>query len=428
MIRGARQVGKTVAVTMFGRRYDRFISLNLELPSENEIFRRDLPVKDLFQAILLNKGVSETEGSTLLFLDEIQNSPGAINSLRYFYEKLPHIHVIAAGSLLEVFLSKDQFNFPVGRVEHVFMFPISFREFLEATNNARALKAFDSLPIPEFALSTLFKLFHRYALIGGMPEIVARYREENDVTRLQSLYESLLISYLDDVEKYARNPTMTAVLRHCIESAPFEAGKRIKFAGFGNSNYRSREVGEALRTLEMARLIYLFYPSTVVEIPIRPDLKKSPRLQFLDTGLLNYFNGLQQQYFKYENIQDIYRGIIAEHIVGQELLYSERNTRKRQCFWVREKSQSKAQVDFLLQHGGYVIPVEAKAGKAGRLRSLHQFMDRCPHEYAVRLYFGPILVQEVKSPAGKPFRLINLPYFLASQIHRYLDWMIEGGH
>ena len=427
LLRGARQVGKTVAVTMFGRRFERFISLNLELSSESAVFRRGLSPEDLFQAILLKKEAAATEGRTILFLDEIQSCPEAVASLRYFHEKLPHIYVIAAGSLLEVSLSEDHISFPVGRMENASMFPLSFREFLEATNAGRALEAFDKVPVPVHALPSLFDLFHRYTLLGGMPEIVARYNEESDMTRLQPLYDSLLTSYLDDVGKYARNSTMTAVLRHCIESAPFEAGKRITFAGFGNSNYRSREVGEALRTLQRARLIYLLYPSTAVEMPIRPDLKKSPRLQFLDTGLLNYFVGMQQQYFEYENLQDIYRGIVIEHIAGQELICSGQSTRTRQCFWVREKRQSKAEVDFLVRHGNYVIPVETKAGKSGRLRSLHQFMDRCPHGYAVRLYFGPVLVQKIETQSGKPFHLLNIPYFLASQINRYLDWLIEEG-
>ena len=425
ILRGARQVGKTVAVNMFGKQFDHFIPLNLDLPPESEIFKRSLPINDLFQAILLKKGISSTGGKTLLFLDEVQNSPEAVASLRYFYEKLPHIYVVAAGSLLEIITGKKQIPIPVGRVEYAFMYPLSFREFLVVSGGGPAIEAFDSVPLPEFALPALFELFHRYTLIGGMPEIVARYMEENDVAGLGPVYNSLLTSYLDDVEKYARNPTMANILRHCIESAPFEAGKRIKFAGFGNSNYRSREVGEALRALERAQLIRLLNPSTAVEIPIRPDMKKSPRLQFLDTGLVNYFVGLQEQYFKHEDLSAIYRGLITEHITGQELICSQPNTLKKQCFWVREKTQSNAEVDFLIQHGEYAIPVETKAGKAGRLRSLHQFIDRSPHKYAVRLYYGPVLLQKTKTPAGKPYQLLNLPYFLASKVHEYLDWMLS---
>ncbi len=423
ILRGARQVGKTVAVNLFGKRFDRYVSLNLEDPGEGEIFGRGLSINDIFQAILLKKRTPAGEGRTLLFLDEIQNKPEAVESLRYFFEQLPDVYVIAAGSLLEVMLAEKQITFPVGRVEHTFMYPLSFHEFLSALNEQPALEAFETVPFPEFALNTLLELFRRYTLFGGMPEIMARYIETGDLTTVNPIYDSLLTSYLDDVAKYARNPTMTAVLRHCIESAPFEAGRRITFAGFGKSNYRSREVGEAFRILERAQLIYLLHPSPSVEIPIVPDFKKSPRLQFLDTGLLNYFVGLQEQYFKYDDLHSIYQGKIVEHIVGQELICAEANTRKKQCFWIREKNQSNAEVDFLLQHRENVIPVETKAGKAGRLKSLHQFMDRCPHKYAVRLYNGPVHLQEAQTPVGKSFLLLNLPYFLASKIHEYCDSM-----
>lgn len=130
------------------------------------------------------------------------------------------------------------------------------------------------MPIADFAYDVLMNFFHRYALIGGMPEIVAAYAKTHDVTNLHTIYDSLLISYQDDVGKYAKNSTMATILRHCIESAPYSAGKRITYAGFGQSGYRSREVGEALRILQKAMLIHLLRPSTSAEIPIVPDLKK----------------------------------------------------------------------------------------------------------------------------------------------------------
>ena len=426
VVRGARQVGKTVAIKLFGERFERFIYLNLDLPGDSDIFRRRLSVQETFQAILMKQRLSPVEGQTLLFIDEIQNCPEAVEILRYFYEDLPEIHVVAAGSLLEIALHEKHISFPVGRVEHHFLYPLTFREFLTASEAGEAVNAFDTVPMPAYAHEALMDYFHRYALIGGMPEVVAAYIKKNDVTALNGIYDSLLVSYQDDAAKYARNPSMATILRHCIETAPFAAGQRITFSGFGQSNYRSREVGEALRTLQRAMLINMLYPSTSVEIPIIPDLRKSPRLQLLDTGLLNYFVGLQEQYFYHDNLHAFYKGILAEHIVGQELIAIETNTRKKQCFWVRGKSQSQAEIDFLVQYKGYVIPVEVKSGKTGRLRSLHQFMDRCPHLYAVRMYAGPLEIQRVNSPSGKGFYLLNLPYFLASSVHKYLGWMIEN--
>ncbi len=348
-----------------------------------------------------------------------------MESLRYFYEEIPEAHVIAAGSLLEIALHEKQIRFPVGRVEHYFLHPLTFREFLCAIGADQVERALDDIPLPEYARDILMVHFQTYALIGGMPEVVARWVEKNDIAMVNEVYDSLLVSYQDDVAKYARNPTMAEILRHCIETAPYAAGNRITFAGFGHSNYRSREVGEALRTLQRAMLIRLLPPSTSVEIPIMPNLKKTPRLQLLDTGLLNYFVGLQEQFFYHDNLHAFYKGRLAEHIVGQELISIETNSRKKQCFWAREKSQSRAEVDFIIQHKGRVIPIEVKSGKTGRLRSLHQFMNRSPHEIAVRMYAGPLEIQRLSTPDGKTFQLLNMPYFLASVIHDYLDWMMK---
>ncbi len=424
ILRGARQVGKTVAVGLFSDSFDNFISINLDEAGKAEIFRKNMPVEDIFQAICLENGVRASQGKTLLFLDEIQSCPQAVEALRFFYEKLPDVYVIAAGSLLEIALHEKHISFPVGRVDHLFMYPLSFREYLHAVGDEETLKVFDTFPTPAYAHDILLQQFHRYTLIGGMPEVVAGYIETKDVTALSGIYNSLLTSFEDDIGKYARNPAAATVLRHCLESAPFQAGQRIKFAGFGQSNYRSREVGESLRTLQRAMLIYLLYPSSSVEGPIVPNLKKSPRLHFLDTGLLNYYVGLQDQVFQHNDLHAFYRGLLAEHIVGQELICLDPNTRKKHCFWTREKSQSGAEIDFLLPHGNEVIPIEVKAGKVGTLRSLCQFIDSSACRHAVRLYAGNLDLQHAKTSAGTPFKLLNLPYFLTSHIHKYIDWMM----
>jgi len=426
ILRGARQVGKTVAVEIFSGRFDAFISVNLDAPGQGEIFRKGLPVEDIFQAICLRERVKTTSGRTLLFFDEIQSCPEAVETLRYFHEKLPDLHVIAAGSLLEIALHEKHISFPVGRVENLFMYPLSFREFLAAAGADEAVSAIDTIPLPAYAHETLLGYFHRYCLVGGMPEVVSRYVASRDITKLGDIYNSLLTSYEDDIGKYAGNRSAATILRHCLETAPFEAGRRIKFAGFGRSNYRSREVGEALRTLQRAMLVCLVYPSSSVQPPVIPDRKKSPRLQFIDTGLLNYCAGLQDQVLQHNDLHAFYKGLLAEHIVAQELICMDPNTRKRHCFWARHKRQSAAEVDFLIPHGTSVVPVEVKAGKAGKLRSLHQFIDRSPCRIAIRLYAGPLVLQQISTPSGTAFKMLNLPYFLASKLHDYMDWMATG--
>lgn len=425
ILRGARQVGKTTAVELFSREYDQFVSLNLEKPEEASLFSRNLAVKDLFQAILLHKNLPRSPGQVLLFLDEVQNAPDAVRQLRYFHEDLPELHVIAAGSLLEIALTQRQIGMPVGRVQHLFMYPLSFREFLLATGEHQALEALSQVPLSSAVLPGLFKLFHKFALTGGMPEIVARFALDRDIVSLKPYYQSLLTSFLDDIPRYARNETMKRIIRHCFEAAPLEAGQRIKFAGFGRSNYRSREIGEAMKTLEQAMLVHLLYPTTSTEIPLVPDRKKSPRLQFLDVGLVNYSAGLQGQYFEHSDLHSFYRGKIAEMIVGQEMVAAGASAPLKPVFWVREKRQAPAEVDFVVQHGKYAVPVEVKAGSAGSLRSLHQFVNRCPHPYAVRMHAGPLDLQSLTTHEGKAFFLLNLPYFLAGQLEEYIDWAIQ---
>jgi predicted AAA+ superfamily ATPase len=207
ILRGARQVGKTVAVEMFARHFDHFVCLNMDLAADAELFRRRLSVRDLYQAILLSQRVSVSSGKILLFLDEIQNCPEAVDCLRYFHEDLPEVFVVAAGSLLEIALQEKHIGFPVGRVAHLFMYPLSFREFLVAMDAGPAIAAFDTVPLPAYAQPELLQRFHRYALIGGMPEIVAEYAKNRDLTALKPIYDSLLTSYTDDVPRYARNST-----------------------------------------------------------------------------------------------------------------------------------------------------------------------------------------------------------------------------
>lgn len=426
ILRGARQVGKTTAVHMFAAQFENFIPLNLELKSDRDLFNESLALDEFWQAVLVTKNVRLKNGATLLFIDEIQNSAAAMKMLRYFYEERRDVHVIAAGSLLEFMLEHSETSFPVGRVQFAYMYPLTFEEFLAASGEEQLLEVYRVAPVKKFALPKLFQLFRLYALLGGMPEIVRQYLKHKDVPSLKTYYESLLTSYLDDADKYARNSTQRQILRHVLESVPAEAGTRIKFQGFGNSNYRSREVSEALRALERAMLLSLVYPTTAVQLPLAVDLKKSPLLQFIDTGLLNYFAGLQPGFFQYADLHSIYKGRIVEHLVRQELLAQDADSNRKIAFWVREQKQSNAEVDMLLPFQNYAIPVEVKSGATGTLRSLHQFLNAAPHPFAVRLYEGPFEILAAQTPEGKTYRLMNLPYFLAGRLHAYLPLLVQA--
>ncbi len=425
ILRGARQVGKTTVVREFGKQYARFLYLNLELKADRDLFERDYPPDELIAAIHFHLQKSlVTQGETLLFIDEIQSSPKAAAMLRYFYEERNDIHVIAAGSLLETLID-SHISFPVGRVEYRFMYPLTFAEYLLAANETEALNALRQNPCPDFAHDRLIALFHQYTLVGGMPEAVAAFFETRDILATNNVYQNLLTAFMDDVEKYATNRTMAQVIRHAIAHAPMEAGARVQFQGFGNSNYKSREMGEALRTLEKAMLIKLVYPTTQTALPAETNHKKSPRLQFLDIGMVNHVAGLQQHYFNLNDLNTLHKGQIIESIIGQELLATYPRLQQTLKFWVREKPQSNAEVDYVVPFQQHLIPIEVKSGTAGRLRSLMQYMEATDHTYAIRFYAGKIQQDELQTSSGKTFTLLSLPYYLVSCLQQYLQQFVQ---
>lgn len=431
VIRGARQVGKTTIIREFGKSFGTFFPLNLELEEHRAYFSKNLKPADIIQKISLDLGIKRT-GSTLLFLDEIQHCPEAIALMRYFYEDLRDLYVIAAGSLLEVVMDLKRISFPVGRIEYLYLFPLNFREFLKASGEDEALDLMNTIPVPSWAEEKLELLFKTYTLIGGMPEAVDRYIGTHDIGEVADVYRNLFTAYTDDVAKYAKTETERNVIRFAIEASPQETGKRITFEKYGNSNYRSKEIASALRILERAMLLYLRYPVTSFSVPILGDLKRKPRLQFLDTGMLNFKAGIQSAYFGPEPLDALYKGMLAEQITAQELLSASCKEAKPPAFWVREESQSNAEVDFIIQRGGALIPVEVKSGKSGTLRSLHSWIDRAAllvaqertlntGLLAVRLYSGSFSVEHSSTPKGTKFTLIHLPLFLASRVGEYID-------
>ncbi len=424
LLRGARQVGKTTAVHQFAQQYQQYIYLNLERPEDAALFEHYSHFGRLVEAIFFTKDKDTQQPDTLLFIDEIQAVPAAINLLRYFYEDCPQLHVIAAGSLLETLLN-EKITLPVGRIEYRVVRPMSFEEFLEAANETAALGQYRSPVVADYAHAKLLSLFQTYTLIGGMPEIVSHYLQNRNLSALLPLYESLLVAYTNDIEKYARNSNMVQVMRQVVNRMGVEAGNRIKFQGFGQSNYGSREVGEALRTLEKAFLLQLVYPCLHSTLPVYPDGKKSPRLQILDTGMLNHLAGVQKEIIVADGLDAVYRGKIVEHVVGQELLASQHNVRSELHFWTREKKDATAELDFIYPYEGYVFPLKVKAGATGRLKSLQLFMDSAPHHWAVRLYGGDLKIDHLLTPNQKPFYLLNLPYYLAGRIENYLTWLMQ---
>ncbi|MEM7370331.1 MAG: AAA family ATPase [Bacteroidota bacterium] len=425
ILRGARQVGKTTLINEFGKSYEQYLYFNLEKERDSQLFEASHDIDTLIQLLFLSRQLQHNpELNTLIFIDEVQENPQAIEALRYFKEEYPHLDVIATGSLLEFGLNKIS-RVPVGRVEYAELHPLSFREYLQGMDNQVALDCLEQIPFESPYLSTLYPLFHRYTLIGGMPGIASAYLQENDLSRIRPLYASIIESYKEDVEKYATNDSQKRVIRHIMDTAPYEIDNRIKLNLFGASSFKTREIKEAMNALSKARLLELIYPTTQTQAPIIPDFRKRPRLHFLDIGLVSYQLGLHQELLTIKDLNDSSRGKIVQQVVNQELKAQTILPGTKRAFWVREERGTSAEVDIVYPFRHMLIPIEVKSGASGRLRSLHEFIDRCPHHFAVRMYKGDIRIDELSTRKGKSFRLLNLPYFLAGWLEQYLDWFVQ---
>lgn len=429
VIRGARQVGKTTLVREFSKEFDGFVMLNLERDDDRKVFEiANTPQKVMEILRLTRLHMAKTTDSTriLLFIDEIQTEPKAIGMLRYFYEEMPQLFVIAAGSRLQE-LFKTGVSFPVGRVEYLSMRPCTFDEFLCGIGEFQLGEMVKSNSVDPLLHEHLSKLFQTYALVGGMPEVVAEYAETRSVAALNPLYKGLLQSYDEDVEKYASTQQQVAVLRHLLRSGWDYAGQSISFARFGGSSYNSTAVHQAFELLEKAFLVSLDYPTTSVKAPVQPALTRSPKLIWLDSGLVNFSAGIQVEYLANTTLADVWRGHAAEQIVGQELWsVLDRSYTDTQSFWTRDKKGSAAEVDFVYQTQGKVIPIEVKSGANSHLRSLQSFMshDGAPM-LGVRIWPGEFSVDDVNIVGTQStYRLVNIPFYLAGQIDRILSELL----
>lgn len=426
LIRGARQVGKTTVVKEFAKSYRNSILLNLEKTKDKNVFETNEDVKTVVEYLFLLNNISLKDiDNTLLFIDEIQEVPTAIQLLRYFYEEFPKMHIIAAGSLLE-FALKEVKSFPVGRVNYLYLYPLNFSEFLLAINNDMALEQLNNVPVKDFAHNVLLELFNKFAIIGGMPEVVSEFVEKDSIIDLPKIYEHIWQTYKEDVEKYSSNTTDRNVIRHIMSVVHTYIDQRIKFQNFGNSNYKSREVGEAMRNLDRALILKLIYPTTDIEPPLRPDYRKSPKVQLLDTGIVNYSLGIQADMLSVKDFSNTFKGAIIPHIITQELISLNSEFTKDTHFWVREKTQSSSEVDLVYTYDGKIIPIEIKSGATGSLKSLHQFIDRASHNYAVRIYGGKFIIENSITPSGKPYVLMNMPYYLGVKIPEYIAYFIDN--
>ena len=420
VLRGARQVGKTTLVKIFAEEFDVFINLNLEEKVNADLFTMDVSFEDLLAGIYVKAGIKMENPRALIFIDEIQNVPDAVKVLRYFYEKRPDLYVIAAGSLLESLVG-NHISFPVGRIEYMALHPCTFTEFLGALGENILVEQIEQLEVPQSVHSYVMDLFKKYMIVGGLPEAVANYAKRKDWVSLNEIFNSLLSGYKDDIEKYAQRPKEQDILRYILNYGWGLAGQRFQFSKFCSSSYKSAEMGNAFRTLEKTLLLELVYPLISTSFPILPDLKRSPKLLWLDTGLVNYVAGMQESLLFTSDTDELWNGHIAEQVVGQELLGASFAFGGKRMFWVRDARNSQAEVDFVYKYKSHLIPVEVKTGDNSKLRSLHQYMDESQEDIALRLWNGPLTSDLIRLPSGKQYTLYNVPFYYAGQLETFFN-------
>lgn len=414
---GARQTGSTSLVLQISKNFRQFIHMDLKEPADMELFRKAGSVTSFLDALFLLKSINPAGRSILIFFDGASREPQIVALAEEIIILYPWIRIIISSSFL---LPEVPHGFGT-----LFLHPFSFTEFLQARGNKEAISAFNEIPFPVSGFHNLLALFHQYCLVGGMPAAVRKYVQSGNLISLKPVYEKILESFIDGISDLFLIRRKKDLLTMTLQNAFLYAGTRIKFNAFGNVNYGSREMAKVFRYLENNMLLGLDYPTTAVTQPASPDKNKFPRLHMVDTGLVTYFSGIQKQIILASDLNALFEGQVLRHVIGQELLTHNVNTRNDLLFWVRDKAQSSAELDFILEFDGLVIPIVVKSGEPGRLRSLHQFIDEAPHPYAVRLYAGNVNIRKTTTLKGKPFYLLSLPYFLACRIREHLKGFIR---
>jgi len=311
---------------------------------------------------------------------------------------------------------------------------LSFEQFLEIVGDRESLDLYREVPFPNYGYEKLLSLFHQFCLVGGIPNVVELFIVHRNIHRLSSLYDKNLERLFSKAASIGTmQKTSDRLIQIYQDAFPF-AATRIKYKGFSDERFRSREVSNVFRLLQEHGLIQLLFPAINPILPLEVDKSRSPRIQLPDTGLVNYFTGIQEALSGQEDLSAIFNRQISLHIVAQELMHNAHTLTDEKIglqgdsslhFWVRDKTQSSAEVDFVIGYNDLMIPVEVKRGEPGRLRSLHQFIEAAPHPFAVRLYAGPLMVKEANTVEGKTFYLMSLPYFLAGKIREHLEGFIK---
>lgn len=389
LLRGSRQVGKSSAVRQLGTKFKYFIELNFdENPELVEIFKGSFNPVALIEKISVYTQIPIIEGETLLFLDEIQSCIPAISSLRYFYEKMSNLHVIATGSLIEFALSEVP-SFGVGRVRSLFVYPFSFNEFLVANNENMLLevlkKAIPENEFPELFHKKTTAYFKKFLIIGGMPEAVKTYIQNGNMLEVQRVLDDLVVSIEADFTKYKNNISSNRI-REVFEAIIQQMGNKFSYS-YPNATMNNVQIKEILELLRLSGLIYFVTHSASNGIPLGAEINnKKRKILIFDTGIFQRILGLDIAKLLIEDdFTTINKGNIAELYTGLELLKSESCYLKTDLnYWQREVKNSQAEVDYVIQKQELIIPIEVKSGTKGAMQSIYKFMEEKQSKFGIR--------------------------------------------
>ena len=398
LLRGARQVGKSSAVRHFGKEFKYFAEVNFERhKAVKTFFQGDIDIRLIAQKIAKYINVTIEEGETLLFLDEIQECPEAIMALRFFKEDYPGLHVIAAGSLLE-FTLQELPTYGVGRIHTLFMYPMTFDEFLKANDENGLIdmkgQADSRHPLDDAFHEKLVEYFRIYLLVGGMPEAVLAWIKTHDFNQCSRVQEDIILTYDDDFSKYKKRVSPD-LLRTTMRGICHQPGEKITFKQI-SAGYRSSQIREAVRLLTLAGLTTPVVATSGNGIPLDAEAnEKNMKILFLDSGLLltvlqlegNLAQHLIEQIMTGNPQELVNKGGLVEMVAGLEILRNKPCVQRQRMFYWEKSGNSIAEIDYLDIFNLKVTPIEIKSGTQGGMKSLWLFMREKHLTEAIRCSF-----------------------------------------
>ena len=431
-------MGKTSAVRAFAEARGLVLcEINLEKHLQLDKVFRTYDLRKINLEIEAITGVNPNREGHLLFLDEIQATPHALAALRYYFEEHPELPVIATGSLLEFTLSQANFSMPVGRVIYYHLFPLSFREFLQAIA-PDLLKYLDRIgpgdEIPASAHRRLLEKQREYLFVGGMPEAVSVYRESGSLTEVSEVHRSIVDTYRDDFHKYAAQKDLLR-LQKIFSRIPQQLTQKTKYSHY-DPEARANEVKGVIDLLTKARVCFPVVRSHCNGVPLSAEAdEKSFKLLFLDVGLANHLLGATWSSIQNRSVAElINEGGLAEQFIGQHLLNLEQGRQIPQLhYWLREGKANNAEIDYVIASADRIYPIKVKAGKSGSLKSLHQFLSKKDRQIGIRFDLNPPSLQELeasirvsgshKQTGSVNYRLLSLPLYAVEEVNRICERM-----